>query len=609
MQAETKPEARGSLRRAADRAVPFVGLGVFALAGFVSLLPRWSRSILSSEGSLSGDSVLHAWQFWWVREALSEGDPPLRSDAMFYPDSVDLASLWEGHLDLVLAAPWVTWATPFATANTVALILYAGCGAGVYLLSRALCGDRWIGLAAAMLFLLTPTLLFEVGDGRSEVAAVGLAGPFLLCSIHWFTEGRRSALATAPLCLAVTVLGYLALGPLLVPLVATLAAGAALAVLATPGHERPPWAAPGTLLRRCAIVLIPLGALAVDAMFLARGRAFDHGLTFLSRGDEFELDYGIWLAVSRESSLSLWGGEGGGWGLHGVTRPALMLLVLALPTLVSRRSALRALPWWLGAGTMAMLALGPDLVRVEERWFLPSPYRLIPWISPVFLRFHWPYRFLLLADLCLVVLAAQGLVLLLGRLRSFPAAARRAVLAALVVLAVLIRPGFPLPAGDIPPVPGPYRQIAGDDLWALLELPARCAPGPGRAPGHWDSYVYSQFLAQMEHDAPLCCLEMPEELRPEPAVHRTETDSTYRYLIGGGPPPPDGLDLSTLRTLGYSHVVVHLTPGSGAGPVVDAAADCPGDLLSVLVDDALGPPWLEEIVGRGVMRVYRVPFG
>lgn len=597
-----RPSGLRSLLGGLSRSGPTVGLCLFSLAGFAALLPRWSRAVLSSTDTLSGDSVMHAWQFWWIRRALEEDAPLLHTTTMFHPDPVDLASLWEGHLDLLLAAPLVTWASPYATANTVAIVLFAACGIGIYSLARGLCGDRLAALAAAMLFLLSPTLLFEVGDGRSEAASVGLAGPFLLCTARWFSHGHRGALVAAPLWLALTVLGYLALGPVLALLVPFLAIGALLANARRGGDGAPPWMERRLLLRRTAIVLAPFGLLTAAALAFGRGRVVEHGLTFAARGDGFDQAYREWLAISDESCLTL-----GAGGIEGPSGLAGFLLLLGGLTLFSRRSAIRGLPWWIGALLMYLLAFGPDLVRVEDRWYLPSPYRALAWISPVFLRFHWPYRFLLVGDLCLAVLAAQGLALVHARLgERFPLGWRGA-LAALVALAVLFSGAYPLPARDVPPQPEPYRQLATDQPTALLEITARCNPCPGCGPGGWESYLHNHFLAQMAHDVPLCCLRVPEELRPDEAIARAAVDPTYAYLTWQGPAPATGLDVASLAATGFSHVVVHLALERLDGLEMDPEQSCPGDELANLIERSLGPPWIEEVHGRGVLRIYRVP--
>ncbi len=607
MPSEARLPGERSSRDRLNAAGPALALGLFSLTGFASLLPRWSSAVLSSTETLNGDAVMHAWQFWWIRRALSEGSPLLRTTTLFHPDPVDLASLWEGHLDLLLAAPLVGWMTPFATANTVALLLFAGAGLGVYALARGICRDRLAALAAAMLFLLSPTLLFEVGDGRAEAAAVGLAGPFLLCAGRWFTRGRWSHLAGAPLWLAATVLGYLALGPMLVLLVAVLAAGTLIVRSRGDDGGRPTWLEPRCLLRRSAIVLLPLGLLTIGVLAAGSGRVVDHGWTFASRGSGFDQAHQTWLTLSDDSSLTVRAAEGTGLGLHGLTRPAFVLLALAALTLRSRRSAARALPWWLGALLMYLLAFGPDLIRVEGRWYLPSPYRLLAWLSPVFLRFHWPYRFLLVGDLCLAILAAQGIGLVRAWLGDRFPGWQRAALAAVVAFGVLVAGAYPLPARDVPPLPRPYRMLAAEQPDAVLELTARCQPGAQRAPGGWESYLYNHFLAQMEHDAPLCCLKVPEELRPDEVIARAGRDPTYAYLAWQAPAPPTGLDTATLASMGFSHVVVHLAPERDDRGSPASAGDCPGDQLSRLVDGALGPPWIEEVQGRGLMRLYRVP--
>lgn len=165
---------------------------------------------------------------------------------------------------------------------------------------------------------------------------------------------------------------------------------------------------------------------------------------------------------------------GVGWGVA-----ALALVGLASP-LGRRVPALRWWRWVALAGVGFVLALGPT-ARVGTAG-VPLPFAVIAALIPL----RAASRFVILAHVGVVGLAAEGAELLLraaarARARAAPAVATALLFAVLVLPRALALPGLPLttlPTGAA--VPSVYRELARAPRAPLLEIPAPRLLGSGR---------------------------------------------------------------------------------------------------------------------------------
>lgn len=180
------------------RLAPPLLLGALVLAFHARLLPVWTTGTVGSAGVAHVDASLHLWQYGWLSSVFERGGSLFTSDGLTYPANVDLLGLWEGHLDLLVAAPLVTWTSPYAAANTASLVHLAILAVGAYALCRALAGHAVAGALAAGLYLLSPVFGHEFGEGRIEAGCLG----FVALALLWGDAGSNGAgLATSwPRC-------------------------------------------------------------------------------------------------------------------------------------------------------------------------------------------------------------------------------------------------------------------------------------------------------------------------------------------------------------------------------------------------------------------------
>ncbi|MBN1335645.1 MAG: hypothetical protein JXB39_06765 [Deltaproteobacteria bacterium] len=596
------------------RAAPFLVVLAAWVAVFGRTFLRWDTQVATLAGPMpfrperlpppslevARDLALHLWQYDHTARSLAAGTPLFHTQALTFPAVLDLQTVWGGHLDLLLAVPLVGRLSLLGVSNTVVAVILLACGWGVFWLAREVTGSAWSSAVAAALYLLSPPLLQETANGRVEEVSVGLAAFGLLFLGRWFTRGRVRDLALVALALAVTVLGYLATGIMLAFALPVLALGFLPALL-----DRSPSGLPQrrAILRRVAWTAAILGLLALPV--LALGAAKMHA--WLLAGPDPGL-LGEWKRHSMEWGVTLpWVFLPFPLGRAAVTGWALPLA--ALPALFLRRGPGRVLPWLASAAVIHFLAMG-SVLRCDQLFRIDSPYAWLPQVFPFLLRFHWPYRFLLLGDLLLAVLAAIGLARL-GR-RGRTGIGLAAVLSALALAAAVVQVHqlVPMPTRPLPNPPLAYRVIAASPPdGAILEVPAR--------------RVFSTEVAQLYHRRPSCCLDLPERLEP-PLL--AEIDASHpvfwlvRHVARGDieahladmPMGPDGA--AQLADLGFSWVVVqalhrsHVAAGCwpdtapGEEPVRCDPRYTPHAVMRAL----FGPPVLEEPIARGWLSLYTV---
>ena len=299
------------------------------------------------------------------------------------------------------------------------------------------------------------------------------------------------------------------------------------------------------------------------------------------------------------------------WTTPGLAHPGSspLLLLLAASSLLGPRRAARTLPLWLGALGFHLLALGPAVDLPLGLGTLPLPYRWLPHVLPFFTRFHHPYRCLLLGDLLLALLAAQGLGLLLARLHR-PRPWAGVLIGGVMAAGVLqVYPLLPLPSTPYPTSPEAYRALAQDAPQGVV-LAVHRAGRPGA--GGLDA---NPLLAQLDHGAPVCCLPLPASLEPD-ELHSLRSEQPLFAMLTG--PLAEqrlaNLPAGDLRSLGFSHLVVHFEPPAGTPPDALpqlmaasrgrlAVGPCPA--CQALLD-RFGPPLVQQELERSHLAVWRL---
>ncbi|MFZ5477191.1 MAG: hypothetical protein ACOZNI_10490, partial [Myxococcota bacterium] len=139
----------------------------------------------------------HVWGYWFVADALANGQLPWRTDWLGAPGGgtlffVDLPGA-------VLAAP-ITWLSGAAQAYDLVLTArIAAAGLFAHLLCVALAGEGRHAWVAGVAYATTPFLFCELANGISEVAATGWIPAALWAAVRAFEtrEPRRWALLGA----------------------------------------------------------------------------------------------------------------------------------------------------------------------------------------------------------------------------------------------------------------------------------------------------------------------------------------------------------------------------------------------------------------------------
>jgi len=105
----------------------------------------------------AGDSVMFAWNFWWVAEQLSEGELFFKCDYTMLPFGVRTVYHTAIPLHCLVLAP-ITWLWgPIVSSNLHLILSFALGGFGMALLVRFLTGSHLAGLCGGIVFAFSTT--------------------------------------------------------------------------------------------------------------------------------------------------------------------------------------------------------------------------------------------------------------------------------------------------------------------------------------------------------------------------------------------------------------------------------------------------------------------
>jgi hypothetical protein len=204
----------------------------------------------------STDPDIYVWSFGWWAHALTHGQNPLVTHAVWAPQGLDLAWSTTAQGLALLFAPLTLAVGPVAAYN-VACVALAGVGAWTaFLLCRYVTGATWPALAGGYLFGFSSYALAQ--QGHLPIAAV-FPLPLVALVVLRYLDGRSSGRALS-LRLGVLVGAQLWFSiEIAATLVLALLLGLALAF----------WVAPATRVRIRGIVSPLAGAAAVAAALTA----------------------------------------------------------------------------------------------------------------------------------------------------------------------------------------------------------------------------------------------------------------------------------------------------------------------------------------------------
>ena len=413
-------------------------------------------------GHADADTFNHVWGYWQVFQALAAGRSPLTTELLGYPSG---GALYFIDLFGAIRTLPVQWAFgPVVAYNVACWSNLWLTGVGAHLLAARVSGSSWAAFVAGVGLAASPHLLGQAGNGISETLALGFLPLFV-----WAALGLRAAPSRARAALTGVMLGLCGLANwyygLFAGLVGLMFVAESLGRGPRPAALRPvlPWAlAPAALLVLPALWAFR-ATMNTDAALVARDADFvlasliGHNvvdtLSFFTPGDHHSPDL-LKLYDERLRAVVYLG-----W-------VSMALAALgAMSGAGDRRGwvALVVVSWLLALGPF--LYIGGDHALLPGSVFVPLPFYAL-WASlPLISTISHAYRFVVLTQLALGVLAACALA---RRPRLAPALGPLAALAVLIDGALLSPADWPVPfaRADVPAV---YAQIEGEG--AVIDLP------------------------------------------------------------------------------------------------------------------------------------------
>ncbi|MCD6327184.1 hypothetical protein J7M28_06495 [bacterium] len=152
----------------------------------------------------AGDSVMFAWNFWWVAEQLSDGHLFFKCDYAMLPFGIRTVYHTLIPLHCVILAP-VTWLFGPLVSSNLHLILSFAIGAlGMALLVRFLTGSLLAGLCGGIAFAFS-TIHWYHAAGHYNFTATELLPFCLLFLLRWLKKHRTADLTAASALLALNL--------------------------------------------------------------------------------------------------------------------------------------------------------------------------------------------------------------------------------------------------------------------------------------------------------------------------------------------------------------------------------------------------------------------
>lgn len=544
-------------KRLSQRALSL--LGVFTAYLGVSILITWplARNINTvAAGHEGNDTWNHLWGFWWVKdELLRLGQFPTQTNLINHPKGgslyfIDMAGA-------LLSLPLQDTLGLIAAYNIVVLLQLALNGFGAFLLANHLVRSPWAASVAGLIYGSSAHLLAQTHNGISETINAGFLPIFILFFIRTMEERRLGNAIAAGLFLFLNTFfnWYYGLFGVLFALLYTAYSlfSKGLRILNRQLLGRLVLSGIVYVILITPFLALFRSTLSADDAIVGRDPRFvwqtllHHNMTdariFFTPGDFYSPD--LHALFGEDLIIVAYLGYGA-------------LLLAALGAWAYRK---RETPIWIALTALFFLfALGPYLywdghyVEISGRW-VPLPFLLFFEAIPLFSRISHPFRFVVMVQLSLGLLAAFGLKALFTH--YFPR--QLAPLGAFVAGAVILgEVAFASPAilpleTSSGAIPSFYVELGEEsENYAILDLPVG-VPNLRRA-----VYTYYQTA---HHKA------VPYSLNdPFPSI--LKDNYFMRYMVNlefSGvdrlPPLLPELDLlvslETLKADGYRYIVIH----------------------------------------------------
>jgi hypothetical protein len=506
-------------------------------------------------GHPGNDNWNHVWGYWWVAEALSQGEWPAWTPLLSYPQGGTLYFI--DTVQALISAPIQWLMGPAVAYNLVMMFGFALSAWGAWLLAFRLTGDPISSGIAMVIYGASPHLLGQAYNGISETVCAGWLPIAMWALVHFLDRPTWRRALGLGLAMAITMLTSWYYG---------LFAVIATAVILGWRAARQPWVQPwvrslirlsgagitGLILVGPLLVLFRASLDAPDAL-VSRDPAFVqasllyHNITDLVAFFEP-------TKLPSPDLLALYGEE-----LVIVIYLGWVGLALGGYALVATRRHRQFGPWiWLGL-FFFIFSLGPYLnmfggmVEFDGRR-IPLPFLPLFDAFPLFSRISHPFRFVVGVSLAVALIGASGLR---HMTRHASVRTRLSLVFALAALSLmefhLASPAtLPVPTSDAT-VPLAYGEMAADPSpGAVLDLPLT-VPNLERAVYVWYQSVHHRPVPWGLNDP------MPEELLKNRLTATLIRLEAHRSLsLSPGLPELDMVVGSmALAAQGYRYIVLH----------------------------------------------------
>ena len=524
-----------------------IGLGIFFAYAGLALLITWplTANLTQVLPGVSEDTLLHYWNGWATKQALSQGQSPFFTNLLFHPQGVSLIT---HNMAWFQIGPWLLlerFLNSTAAYNVTLLFNLILCGIAAFILVYKLTGDRKPAFLAGLIYMAWPFRMSQLD--HPNLLATQWIPIFMFFLIRTLEHGRRRDVILTAVSLA--LIGY-GRWQLLIP-------AAIMGLIYVLWHWRQWWpkAQRDKLLKLAASASLAAIFLLPPAWLLIQEQQSDPGVTDLFREGEESIMQSDLLAYMTPSN--------GHFLLREVTVPiydnyyaerfsprryspyiGLTTLLLGIVALVKRRRD--ALPWLFMVLVLILLAMGP-LLRVNGVTYpaIPMLYRFLEPLQLIRLM-RVPDRYNMFLALPAAVMAGYGTAEILTGLRSkWMVVSAYIVLLALVLFEYLV---IPVPLYKIP-APSPFFQelAAEPGAFAVLNLPI-------------DSLKAKTYMfEQVTHQRPLMQGNLS---RIPPDTYRTfESNSWLNTLRHAGEMDPSypkvGQQLAALAAQGVRYLIIH----------------------------------------------------
>ncbi|MGC9396640.1 MAG: hypothetical protein ACP5J4_17485 [Anaerolineae bacterium] len=118
-----------------------------------------------------GDTLVNAWNLWWVQLSIKNQTSPFHTTLLYYPDGVSLAyhtlNLFNGCLAFLFQT--VLGMSLPATFNAISLLTFVGSGVSMFILVRSMTKSASAGLVSSLIFTFAPYRMGRVFFGNLDL--------------------------------------------------------------------------------------------------------------------------------------------------------------------------------------------------------------------------------------------------------------------------------------------------------------------------------------------------------------------------------------------------------------------------------------------------------